>query len=242
MFEDLFTLIDVEFAEGPCPAEQNVGLRGTSGNSVPALSESAQHTVHIIARIDSVRAAMARLVGRAGHLVETFSEPRELVEQNPTDGIILIHEADDCGAVELIRALAQKALWMPVIGFGSSLDVRKMLDGMKAGAVDYLVENFTEAELNSRLDGWARKAKAVSALRQRCAAARVLLAKLSKREAEVLDLVAQGLSSKEIAARLGRSPRTVDVHRLRLLSKLEASSTVQALTILFEARTLPIAY
>ncbi|MGV3511576.1 MAG: response regulator transcription factor [Novosphingobium sp.] len=196
-----------------------------------AFSSPRMSSIYIVASKATVRAAMARLVAIAGYRVAEFAEPEELIDLQPEYGIVIIHESSEQGAAAMCSALLKKDMWLPVIGFGTDISARRVIDGMKAGAVDFIVGQITASDLQTLLERSERNAKARYDRHRRRAEARQQLSKLSKREREVLDLVASGLSSKEAAKELELSHRTVEIHRLRVLSKLGASTAAHAVSI-----------
>ena len=103
-------------------------------------------------------------------------------------------------------------------------DVPMAVRAMKAGAVDFLEKPFADTQLLSAvhraLDANRRSLQAAAD----CADAAKRIALLTLREHEVLTLLVDGKSSKEIAKTLGTSPRTIDVHRARVFQKLQADT------------------
>ena len=106
---------------------------------------------------------------------------------------------------------------------------------MKAGAVDFLEKPFEDTQLldavSRALDANRRALEADASHTE--AAQRIAL--LTLREHEVLNLLADGKSSKEIAKILGTSPRTIDVHRARVFQKLQASTLPELVRLVLAA-------
>lgn len=203
--------------------------------SSTAVRRPVRLTVHIIADEAKHRASMARLIFAAGHHAEVYNEPAELVEHHPGAGIVLVHDSGELSAAIVCRALAKNALWLPVIGFGSDVDASRIVAGMKAGAMDFLVGPITAESMIAKLIECSAEAKAIANHREQQAIARSALERLSERERQVLDLVVAGLSNKEIARRLGISPRTVEIHRKKMMDKLGATSGAHAVRIGIDA-------
>lgn len=203
---------------------------------LPVAGSSTRYTVHIVADEAQQRAAMARLIFAAGHHAEVYNDIEELVDHHPTSGFVLVHEAGRLGISVVCQALAKNALWLPVIGFGEQVDPSSIVAGMKAGAMDYLVGSISAGTIVSKLQECAKEAEAVAEVRGRQAAARSVLERLSEREHQVLDLLAKGLSNKEMARSLEISPRTVEIHRMKMMGKIGATSSVHAVRIRIEAR------
>ncbi|MDP3551152.1 MAG: LuxR C-terminal-related transcriptional regulator [Novosphingobium sp.] len=202
--------------------------------SSPSAS-SARHTVHVVADEAQQRAAMARMIFAAGHHAEVYNDAEELVAHRPTGGIVLVHESGKLGASAVCQALTRNASWLPVIGFGAEVDASRIVAGMKAGAMDYFVGPVCTGTMIAKLNECAKEAMSVSAFRGRQAAARSALARLSDRERQVLDLLATGLSNKAMARDLGISPRTVEIHRMKMMGKIGATSGAHAVRIRIDA-------
>jgi two-component system response regulator FixJ len=114
-------------------------------------------------------------------------------------------------------------------------DITLAVQAMKAGAVDFIEKPFEKAVLLAAIDeGFARLERAeATADKARDAVTR--LQALTARERDVLDGLAKGLPNKIIAYDLRISPRTVDIHRANLMSKLGVRSLSEALRIAFAA-------
>lgn len=126
--------------------------------------------------------------------------------------------------LELQQVLAARRIRLPVIFITAHGSIPMSVQAMKAGAVDFLEKPFTRQALLSRvqealaLDARNRDQRA----EQRAIQAR--FGRLTTREQQVLALIAAGQSNKEIAQRLGLSPRTVETHRAHLMEKMQAES------------------
>ena len=129
----------------------------------------------------------------------------------------------DMSGVQISRRCANAACLTPVIVMTGHADVPLAVEAMKVGAEDFLEKPFPDDILIRAVEralesGRARQDAAAEA------AAVGLVARLTSREQEVLSAIVDGHSNKVIAAMLGISPRTVEVHRAHLFEKLEAAS------------------
>ncbi len=116
-------------------------------------------------------------------------------------------------------------------------DVSTAVRAMKAGAIDFVEKPFDDRVLLSAISAALDAADAPGAADSTAAAARV--AALSPREREVLDLLVAGKPNKAIARDLGLSPRTVEIHRARLMARLEVGSLAEAVRIAVRAELDP---
>jgi two-component system response regulator FixJ len=124
---------------------------------------------------------------------------------------------------------------MPVIVLTGHGDVTIAVRAMKGGAVDFLEKPFEKAVLISAIEAAFGRLASAGSQAARAAEAEIVLGVLTPRERDVLEGLARGLPNKTIAYDLGISPRTVEVHRANLMSKLEVRSLSDALRIAFAA-------
>jgi FixJ family two-component response regulator len=124
---------------------------------------------------------------------------------------------------------------MPIIFLSAQNDVPSTVRAMRGGAVDFLQKPVDEDQLLAAIERARVECVAMRQERQRQHDAEVRLARLTKREREVCDLVAAGLLNKQIAHELGMSEKTVKVHRGRVTRKLDVDS-VAALVRLLSTR------
>jgi two-component system response regulator FixJ len=179
----------------------------------------------------AVRDSLAMLLRLAGYQVEAFeSAVRFLSHAQPKAGDCLIADIrmPEMDGLTLQQELLRRDSKLPVIIVTGHGDVPLAVQAMKAGAVDFLEKPFERgallAAVNRGLHSAAGRA-APDELRQEIAS-RVAL--LTDREREVYELVVAGKQSTVIAFELGASPRTIEIHRARVMQKMQAR-TVQDL-------------
>jgi FixJ family two-component response regulator len=171
--------------------------------------------------------AIDRLLRSSGFTVQTFDSPRAFLGRLPYDGpacLVLDLRMPELDGLEVQERLALEATPMPIVFFSGASDVSATAQAMRRGALDFLVKPVDDQTL---VDTVGRAlAVAVERWRHRREQEeiRARLARLTKRERQVCDLVAQGLANKQIAGALGASEATVKVHRGRVMSKLEVDS------------------
>ena len=135
----------------------------------------------------------------------------------------------EMSGLELQQRLMENGDNMPLIFLTAHGDVSAAVHAMQAGAVDFVQKPFNPERFLSSVRKSMREAGARFAHRQQALSRQLRLASLSPREADVLQAMQAGQTSKEIARSLGISPKTVDVHRANIVRKLGASSSAQAI-------------
>ncbi|MGC6400246.1 response regulator transcription factor [Sphingomonas sp. FW199] len=194
--------------------------------------------VHIIDDEDAVRRGASFFLKTSGYAVRTWESGVSFLKEvrhAETGCILLDLRMPEMDGLELQQQLNQRGVTMPIIVLTGHGDVGAAVRAMKAGAVDFLEKPFHTDVLH---DAVGRAFRCIEASRDtmvRAADAEVVLGVLSDREREVLDGLAQGYPNKTIAYDLGISPRTVEVHRANIMSKLRARSLSEALRIAFAA-------
>ena len=138
--------------------------------------------------------------------------------------------------LQVQQALRDKGIALPVVIMTGHGDVTLAVQAMKAGAVDFIEKPFEKAVLLDAIQLAFERLNRSQAAKERASEAHVRLQALTQREREVLDGLAQGLPNKTIAYDLGISPRTVEIHRANLMTKLEVRSLSEALRIAFAAQ------
>lgn len=177
-----------------------------------------------------VRKLLQRILESAGRTVLTFASALAFLEQRTTDepGCILLDiNLPGLSGLEFQEQLAAQNRLIPIIVISGRADVASAVRAMKAGAVDFLEKPFDGDVLLHRVE----QAIALDADRRKNAARRAgieaRLSRLTPREREVMDLVIQGHPNKRIAAMLSRSEKTIEIHRARVMQKMEAGSLAE---------------
>ena len=196
--------------------------------------------IYLVDDDDAVRASLHGLLSlRSDLVVRNFRSGDQFLERAAEleAGVLLLdYHMPGKNGIEVLQQLGTSSpvrfLTIVLTGEGN-IDIA--VQAMKAGAVDFLEKPFEKAQLMVALDaGFARLER-----REEAATtghdAEVRIAALTAREQEVLQGLARGHPNKTIAYDLGISPRTVEVHRANLMTKLEVRSLSEALRIAFAA-------
>lgn len=180
------------------------------------------------------RAAITHALSDNRIHVEPFEDIAEITLRWPRGGAILV--ADDGFAVDhLIDHMTDNGEWLPLIAFSEMPDTDQIVRAILSGALDYLEWPCDTGRIITAIQLAESAAGSIGSLRLREARARSRVQKLTRREREVLEGVADGLSNRMIGERLSISPRTVEIHRANMLTKMGASHTSEAIRIAIEA-------
>ncbi|MEW6125179.1 MAG: response regulator [Pseudomonadota bacterium] len=186
---------------------------------------SALH-VYVVDDDEPVREALALLLRTYGMSVETFGDPATfLAHLDPSrPGCLLVDlRMPMISGLQLLQRLGERGIAWPVIMITGHGDVNACRRAFKAGVVDFLSKPVDEQVLLDAVQSAAGLLEQALERRE----AQDLLGRLTEREREVLDMVCRGWATKEIAASLSVSARTIDAHRANIAEKLGTSSVAE---------------
>ena len=198
-----------------------------------------ERLVHVVDDDDSVRRSVGFMLKTSGHKVQSYASGMELLKDAKAleSGCILLDiRMPQMDGLEVHQALKERGVALPVIIMTGHGDIPLSVRAMKAGAIDFIEKPFEKAVLLNALELGFSSLKRSNDGRERAKDAAVRLQVLTPRERDVLDGLAEGLPNKTIAYDLGLSPRTVEIHRANLMSKLGVRSLSEALRLAFAAQ------
>ncbi|MBL8253680.1 MAG: response regulator transcription factor [Candidatus Competibacter sp.] len=196
---------------------------------------SDKPTVFLIDDDQAVRDAVALLLQTGGLAVETFASATDFLEAGVAQRpgcLVLDVRMPGLSGLDLQKQLRTGGYRIPIIFMTGHGDIPMAIRAMKAGAFDFIEKPFQGQALLARIQealAFDVRERRRQAYRTE-AAARVAL--LSPREREVLDRVVEGQYNKVIAAELGISLSTVEIHRKRVMEKLQAESLSDLIRLL----------
>ncbi len=182
------------------------------------------YTVYIVEDDHSVRDALGLLLGLRGYAVSMFADAESFLSAYRPEwrGCLLADiRMPGMDGIALQKCLLQDGRSLPVIVMTGHGSVDTAREAFRAQAVDFLEKPIDHARLMSAIEEAFGRQSAILAGEVRSSESERLLARLTPREKEVMDLVVSGRHNREIAEALGISARTVEVHKARMLSKLE---------------------
>ncbi|WP_240229684.1 response regulator transcription factor [Devosia lacusdianchii] len=187
--------------------------------------------VYLVDDDDAVREAITLLLSTYGLTVESYASAVTFLAHLDIErpGVLLVDlRMPAITGLQLLDRLAERGVDWPVVMMTGHGDVNACRRAFKAGVEDFLTKPVDEQVLVDTLHaGFA----ALNTIRARHEA-RALLASLTPREREVLEMATQGWASKEIATALGVSIRTIDAHRAHIAEKLGTSSLAEQVRLL----------
>ena len=183
--------------------------------------------VYVVDSDVSVRNALSRLISSVYLQVKVFGTAREFLRWQRPDApscLILDVRLTDLNGLDLQSQLADAKIYIPIIFVTAHGDVSMSVRAMKAGAVDFLTKPYRDQDVLDAIHlglewgrVWRTREAEINDLRRR-------FGSLTRRERDVVTMVASGALNKLIADQLGVSENTVKAHRMRVMDKLQARS------------------
>ena len=201
-----------------------------------------QSIVHIIDDDALIRASTSFLLSSHGYVTEIYASGDEfLSEAKLNQGCILLDlRMPGMHGNQVQAELVRRGVTLPVIVISGSSDLAAAVQAMKLGAVDFLQKPVRDADLLAAVERALDAFSKTEDRRTAKSAAVASLKTLSARERQILQGLLGGLSNKEIARRLGLSPRTVEMHRASMMTDLNVSSLSEAVRIAIDADLAPL--
>ena len=196
--------------------------------------------IHLVDDDEAIRRSAGFMLKTSGFDVKTYESGVELLKHAAAlePGVILLDiRMPGMDGLQVQEALQSRGVTLPVIIMTGHGDVAVAVKAMKAGAVDFIEKPFEKAVLLSAIEQGVHRLDRIEISLEHAQQAAVRLQGLTPRERDVLNGLAQGLPNKTIAYDLGISPRTVEIHRANLMSKLGVKSLSEALRIVFAAES-----
>jgi two-component system, LuxR family, response regulator FixJ len=194
-------------------------------------------TVFVVDDDEAVRDSLRFLLKSVGTATKALGSAAEFLSSyDPTQPgcLVLDVRMPSMSGLELQQQLNLRGAIIPVIFITGHGDIPMAVEAMQHGAFDFLQKPFRDQDLIDRIQrALAKDAKNRAALLQH-ARIRARIESLTPREREVLDLMIKGKPNKVMAADLGVSQRTVEIHRARVMEKSGASSVAQLVRMVME--------
>ncbi|HZR84570.1 MAG TPA: response regulator [Candidatus Binatia bacterium] len=200
---------------------------------------AAEPTVFVVDDNVGMRRSLSALMKSAGLPVETYASGEEFLERyDParTGCLLLDIRLHASSGLDLQDELRRRRSMLPVIIVTGHGSVPTSVRALKAGALDFLQKPVPPKLLLERIRAAIESDKKARARAAERSAVAARLARLTRREHEVMELMIIGKTSREIAATLRLSPRTVEGHRRMVFLKMGVSSASQLVRVVLSAR------
>jgi two-component system response regulator FixJ len=198
--------------------------------------------IYIVDDDHAVRESLQLLLETSGYSVQVFASARDFLEiaQSLEFGCLIVDlQMPEMDGLELQRQLQALGVTLPAVVVTAHGDIATAVRAMRAGAIDFVEKPFTTEALQSGIRMALAQRPKPSGADQLRQAIRERLKILSPREREVLDGMVAGHPNKVIAYRLSLSPRTVEIHRARVMDKMQARSLSELVRLALAAGLAP---
>ncbi len=196
-----------------------------------------QKTVAIVDDDIAVGESLEALLAAAGHHVRRYNSGVTFLADRKNreyDCILMDVIMPSLSGLEVQRQLQEAGDKTPILIITGNADVPMAVRAMQAGAFDLVEKPYQESIILEKVESALSAAELQQQKNQRAAEIRQHIERLTEREKDVLKHLGQGLPNKAIARELDISHRTVEIHRARVMQKMDASSLAELVTMLFE--------
>jgi FixJ family two-component response regulator len=200
------------------------------------LAKERPLVVYVVDDDAAIRDSLALMLGLAGYATRLFADAESfLVGFRPewSGCVVADLRLPGLSGIELQSRVRERGSAIPFVIITAHGDVPAARTAFRAQAVDFIEKPFDEAQLRGAIDtAFALESERLGGAELR-RADEARLARLTPREREVLEHAVSGLHAKEIAAALGISPRTVEVHKMHIMEKLEVRNIAELVRLRF---------
>lgn len=201
-------------------------------------SKISPASVFVIDDDEAVRNSLRLLMKSVGLPVITYSSAQEFLPRYDTNqpGCLVVDiRMPGMSGLELQQQLNRQGATIPLIFITGHGDIPMAVESMQHGAFDFLQKPFRDQDLLDRIQRALERDREMRGQLQGILQIRERLASLTLREREVLDLMVEGSPNKVMAADLGVSQRTIEIHRARVMEKMQAGSLAHLVRMMMEA-------
>jgi two-component system, LuxR family, response regulator FixJ len=188
---------------------------------------TTQPKVYLVDDQPSVRNALGEMLSVFGFQVETFASADEFLAQvtKAQPGCVVADvRMPGRDGIELVREIVRRELPLPVVLISGHADVPMAVAGIKAGAEDFIEKPVNDTELVAAINRCLLRSLRRTETADSADPLVKCFYRLTPRQVEVFDLVAEGFTSAVIAAKLQISQRTVESYRAEIMEKMQAES------------------
>ncbi len=194
---------------------------------MPTASEAREPTVFLVDDDEAIRDSLSFLLQSVDIRCETFPSAREFLNAYRDDRpgcLVLDVRMPGMSGLELQDELNARHSILPIIFITGHGDVPMAVEAMQGGAADFLQKPFRDQDLLDRINEALAKDSENRRSLEEHHELQHRWDSLTKREQEVMELVVDGKPNKVVAYELGVSQRTIEIHRARVMEKMQANS------------------
>lgn len=193
-------------------------------------SSASAHLVFVVDDDVQFRNSVRQLLESVHLKVKTFATAAEFLASYTPDQpscLVLDVRMPGMSGMELQKKLGEDNVTLPIIIITGHAEIPMAVEAMRQGAIDFLQKPYSPQQFLERVQQALKLDEEARALEEKNRQIRQRVESLSEREREVLELLVQGKSTKQIASTLGISTKTVDFHRRNVLEKMLVESVVE---------------
>jgi RNA polymerase sigma factor (sigma-70 family) len=202
---------------------------------------SGQQTVYVVDDDAAMRKSLRWLVESVGLKVETFSSATEFLEvAKPTmqGCLILDVRMPGMSGLDLQEQLALRHVMLPVVVITGHADVPMAVRALKGGAYDFIEKPFNDQVLLERVHRALEQGTEDRRVEERRRMVDDRISQLTPRERQVMEMVVNGMANKQVAAELGLSEKTIEVHRKHVMDKMQAGNVADLIRMAMRGSTV----
>lgn len=200
------------------------------------MAERQALVVYIVDDDPSIRDSLALMLGLGGYVTRLFADAESFLGafESPWSGCVVADlRLPGMSGIDLQARVREKGSAIPFVIITAHGDVPAARTAFRAQAVDFIEKPFDDAQLRAAIEtAFALETERLRGAESRASDASKL-ARLTAREREIFEHAVSGLHAKEIASRLGISSRTVEVHKMRIMEKLEVRNIAELVRLRF---------
>ena len=202
---------------------------------------AAQQTVYVVDDDAAMRKSLRWLVESVGLKVETYGSATEFLDAVTPDMIgclILDVRMPGMSGLDLQEQLGEGGISLPAIIITGHADVPMAVRALKAGAYDFIEKPFNDQVLLERVQKALEAGEEDRFVEDRQKKIDAKIDTLTPRERQVMEMVVNGMANKQVAAELGLSEKTIEVHRKHVMDKMQAGNVADLIRMAMRGSTV----
>ena len=202
---------------------------------------TAQQTVYVIDDDAAMRKSLRWLVESVGLKVETYGSALEFLEAakpSMVGCLVLDVRMPGMSGLDLQEQIRDQSISMPVIIITGHADVPMAVRALKSGAYDFIEKPFNDQVLLERVQKALEHGEEERIIDDRRRMIDGRIDTLTPRERQVMEMVVNGMANKQVAAELGLSEKTIEVHRKHVMDKMQAGNVADLIRMAMRGSTV----